>query len=416
LDFGLLPPELNSGLIYAGAGSGPLLAAAAAWDALASELGSTASSYQSVVEGLTTGSWHGPTSASMAAAAAPYVAWMSSSAAQAELTANQARAAGAAYETAFAGTVPPPVIAANRSLLMTLIATNILGQNTPAIAATEFHYCEMWAQDAAAMYGYAGASSTATRLTPFAEPPQTTNAGALFAQSSAVAQAVGTSSGNAQSTLSQVITALPQALQGLTSPASAAATPAAATPASSLASSLNTIIGGLTGPTSPISYFPVAGVPYLLGFQNALLSMVSQNYAAAAAKASAPALGSSGLLAGELGSGTHALGATGAGSALSAGMGNAGMVGKLSVPPGWATAAPAIRPAAFVLPSNGVNAVPAALADSPGSLFSQMGMSSLAGRAMTGTGGAAARSAGIGGGSTAGEATTAMIFVIPEDE
>ena len=52
--------------------------------------------------------------------------------------------------------MPPPVIEANRTLLMTLIATNILGQNTPAIAATEAHYMEMWAQDAAAMYGYAG--------------------------------------------------------------------------------------------------------------------------------------------------------------------------------------------------------------------------------------------------------------------
>jgi PPE-repeat protein len=40
VDFGALPPEINSGLMYAGAGSGPLVAAAAAWEALASELGS----------------------------------------------------------------------------------------------------------------------------------------------------------------------------------------------------------------------------------------------------------------------------------------------------------------------------------------------------------------------------------------
>jgi PPE-repeat protein len=55
------------------------------------------------------------------------------------------------------------VVAANRSLLMSLIATNLLGQNAAAIAATETQYTEMWAQDAAAMYGYAGQSSAARR-------------------------------------------------------------------------------------------------------------------------------------------------------------------------------------------------------------------------------------------------------------
>ena len=96
MDFGALPPEINSGRMYSGAGPGPLLTAAATWDELADELSSTASSYQSVVEGLGN-SWQGPSSTSMAAAAAPYVAWMNATAAQAEETATQARAAVAAY-------------------------------------------------------------------------------------------------------------------------------------------------------------------------------------------------------------------------------------------------------------------------------------------------------------------------------
>ena len=49
VDFGALPPEVNSGLMYAGAGSGPMVAAAAAWDGLAAELGSAATSYRAVV-------------------------------------------------------------------------------------------------------------------------------------------------------------------------------------------------------------------------------------------------------------------------------------------------------------------------------------------------------------------------------
>jgi PPE-repeat protein len=127
MDFALLPPEINSARMYAGPGSGPMLAAAAAWNGLAVELQSTASSYQSAIAGLTVGPWLGPSSASMAAAATPYVAWMRITAAQAEQTGNQASAAAAAYETAFAETVPPPVVAANRSLLMALVATNFFG-------------------------------------------------------------------------------------------------------------------------------------------------------------------------------------------------------------------------------------------------------------------------------------------------
>src|ERR1700757_4974190 len=143
VDFGALPPEINSGLMYTGAGSGPLVAAAAAWEGLASELGSAATSYRSVVAELTGGSWLGPSSVSMAAAAAPYVGWINATAAQAEQTSSQLGAAIAAYEAAFTATVAPPVIAANRALLAALVATNIFGQNTPAIAGTEGEYAQM---------------------------------------------------------------------------------------------------------------------------------------------------------------------------------------------------------------------------------------------------------------------------------
>ncbi|POY07039.1 hypothetical protein C3474_21590 [Mycobacterium kansasii] len=92
MDFGALPPEINSGRMYIGPGSGPMLAAAAAWDSLAAGLHSTAASYSSVISGLTAG-WQGPASITMAAAAAPYTAWINATAAQAEQTATQARVA-----------------------------------------------------------------------------------------------------------------------------------------------------------------------------------------------------------------------------------------------------------------------------------------------------------------------------------
>jgi PPE-repeat protein len=168
------------------------MAAAAAWDGLAAELGTTSTGYTSVITELAGSPWLGPASQSMAAAATPYISWLSSAAALAEEAGNQARAAAAAYETAFAMTVPPPVVVANRALLSALVATNFFGQNTPAIAATEAQYAEMWAQDAVAMYGYAGSSAAATQLIPFSEPAKTTDQGGLAAQSAAVSHAVAT--------------------------------------------------------------------------------------------------------------------------------------------------------------------------------------------------------------------------------
>ncbi len=190
MDFASLPPEVNSARIYAGPGSAPMLTAAASWDSLSSELVSTAEGYGSVLMSLSTVHWRGPASVSMQTAAATSMRWLHSTAEQARHTAIAARAAAAAFEQAHAMTVPPSLVAANRARLSLLLATNILGQNIAAIAATEAEYIEMWAQDVASMYGYAAASSAATQLTPFTPPEQTTNPGGSAAQSAAVAKAV----------------------------------------------------------------------------------------------------------------------------------------------------------------------------------------------------------------------------------
>ncbi|OBI92945.1 PPE family protein [Mycobacterium sp. 1245805.9] len=198
MDFAILPPEINSARMYTGPGSGSLLAAAGSWDSLAAELTTTAETYQSVVSGLTTLNWHGPASESMAATVTPYIGWLNMTAEQTKQTAMQARAAAAAFEQAFAMTVPPPVIVANRTQLASLIATNFFGQNTAAIAATEAQYAEMWAQDAAAMYGYSSASAAAATLAPFTPPNQTTNPAGAAAQEDAVNQAITSISQTAQ--------------------------------------------------------------------------------------------------------------------------------------------------------------------------------------------------------------------------
>ncbi|OBK33269.1 hypothetical protein A5658_13625 [Mycobacterium sp. 1245111.1] len=206
LDFASLPPEINSGLIYAGPGSGPMLTASSAWASLSAELNTMAAAYEAVVAALTDGSWLGPAAAAMAASSQAQVEWLASTGAQAEQVAAQAAAAVSAYESAFIATVPPPEIAANRALLAALVATNVLGQNTAAIMATEAQYAEMWAQDAAAMYGYAGASSQASTLAPFVTAAESANPAGLGAQASAVAQAVGSSGG--QTAVTETLAAL----------------------------------------------------------------------------------------------------------------------------------------------------------------------------------------------------------------
>ncbi|VBA38695.1 putative PPE family protein PPE32 [Mycobacterium attenuatum] len=174
-NFAALPPEINSGRMYSGPGSGPLMAAAAAWGRLADDLETAATAYNSAVLELASLRWRGQAADAMVTAVLPFVGWLSTTAALAEQAAIQVSAAAAAYELAFALTVPPPVIAANRTLLMALVATNWFGQNSPAIATAEAHYAEMWVQDATAMHEYAGAAAIASVLTPFTAPPNVTN-------------------------------------------------------------------------------------------------------------------------------------------------------------------------------------------------------------------------------------------------
>ncbi|KZS70386.1 putative PPE family protein PPE42 [Mycobacterium pseudokansasii] len=170
MNFLVAPPEINSVQMYSGAGSGPMLAAASAWNGLAAELGSTAGSFSSLISGLAGSSWQGPASMAMAAAAAPYARWLNAAAEQAGSTAAQAKATAAIYEAARAAVVHPISVAANRSELMSLVAWNLLGLNAPAIAATEAEYEEMWAQDVGAMLDYhGGASAVAAQLSPWGQ-------------------------------------------------------------------------------------------------------------------------------------------------------------------------------------------------------------------------------------------------------
>ena len=427
LDFGALPPEINSGRMYVGAGSGPMLAAAAAWDSLATELQSTAAAYGSTIQSLTVGPWTGPSSMAMAAAAMPYVAWMNATGAQAELAASQAKVAAGAYEAAFAAMVPPPVIATNRALLAALVATNILGQNTPAIAAAETHYAEMWAQDAAGMYAYAGSSSTASQLTSFVEPPQTTNATAAVVQPAAATASPSVSGAINQlvaliesiptwlHTLATNITSLPtQAssfLEGLAIPNVLTIPPVPPALTTNL-TNLNTFFSAIASQSYSVQGISsIPGGPFLSFGQVYAYAQNGQGLAAF----NTPKVISGALAPLTSGASAHLSSAVG-GAPVSGSMGKAALVGSMSVPQGWTEAAPGIKTLASVLPMN-MAAAPAASLTGEGGVFSQMALSSLAGRALTagsvGSHAGGGMAASFGGLVAEADPAAATIIVIP---
>ena len=430
-DFGALPPEINSGKIYSGPGSAPLLAAATAWDALASELQTTAASYGSTIGELTS-SWQGPSSTAAASAAAPYTAWLSSTAAQAEQTASQAQAAAAAYEAAFAASIPPPVIEANRALLSALVATNFLGINTPAIAATEAAYAEFWAQDAGAMYAYSGTATTASQLTPFTEAPATTNDSGQATQAASTAQSAAASTTDSLSAfLTQLNTELTQfgtevstlsnTLNGYF-PATTTTLTSLGVPTSvqnlitlfnqALTTGANTISTYAAGPWSVLGFGSLLKNWWQVSISIPNLGVGIQGigpliHPTPIVGALSPLL-HSGLLSGSYG------GAGNVGALAS--VGRAGTIGALSVPQNWASAVPAVRTVAAEMDATALDAAPEMASIGNPGLFGQTALSSLAGRAIGGTATRAAVGQGyrVPGAVAADEiATTATIIVIP---
>ncbi|KBZ60891.1 hypothetical protein K875_03842 [Mycobacterium [tuberculosis] TKK-01-0051] len=433
MDFGALPPEINSGRMYLGPGPATLLAAAAGWESLAAELTGAASSYQTVITTLTDESWSGPASMSMAAAVMPYIGWMMATAEQCAQAAAQATAAATTFETAYAMTVPPPLVAANRVRLLALIQTNIFGQNTPAIMATEAEYSEMWAQDATAMYSYAANSASASTLSPVAPPPPQSTHPAGVGNIGAITHAAAQSGSSAHATTTQWVSSVPQTLQALSTPGSssnAGLSQAAMGTGASLGSS------GASAPLSSLSSMTGAsgkgatksastGASAASGLASALGAAPAADGAAAGLASEAAGYGAdgAGLIADGGGIGIDlygldldyqglALDEAGAGSILGAegaqgiaGMGGAGAAGlggieplaglgqgasasvgqasslsTLSVPPSWATTVSSVAP----LPAFNGGAMPGewavASGASPSAAVSKLPLGGMVGR------------------------------------
>ena len=325
--------------MYTGAGSGPLLAASTAWSNLAAELSTTATSWDSII-GTLTEQWTGAGSAAAAAAAQPYVGWLAKTAAAAEQAAAQAQASAAAYEAAFAGVVPPALIAANRSLLATLVATNFLGINTPAIAATEAQYAEMWVQDAVTLTSYEAASTAAAVLQPLTPAAPTTSPAAAATQSLAVTQAATATpaASGLQGVLSGLLSASPAAAAGFPQSIGSALFNALPVPVQNLLNAVDGFIG------TPLIFNGVqqVGVTAAWFVGNTIPTAISLGHTlAAATPAAVSGVSSVTPLAGAASIGEGTLVNSVMGSGASGALGASTALGGLSVPASWSSAAPA---------------------------------------------------------------------------
>jgi PPE-repeat protein len=389
MSFMIFPPEINSSLMYSGVGSGPLMAAASAWDELAADLEASANAFQAIVAQLTGATWLGPSSARMASATAPYVDWLAGSAGQAAQTSAQAKFAAAAYESAFSGTVPPAVIAANRSLLAALVATNILGQNTPAIAATEALYMEMWFQDGLSMDTYATLAQQAVAL-PEPTPAPTTSDGGASSDAAAAAQSIENS---ITTTMNQLSTTLQGLLTGNSTSTStnglSSALSSAVSNTAHSASALSSATTADAATTATGSILPVQGVYYATMFASMpakmLISMANSMNASQALQAGNQAMLADvskmvdekmktllGGISGQM---------RGFGQSITAQLASAQRLGGMSIPNGWASNAPEMVRAAPVLPMNSI-AAPSATAPLPNSPYTQALMGAMNGRGM----------------------------------
>lgn len=334
LSFAAIPPEITSSLIYSGAGAAPLMAAATAYANLAAEVSTTATQWESIVALLTSEQWTGGGSAAAATAAQPIVTYLTETAATLEQASAQATASAAAFEAVFAAVVPPPVIATNRATQAALVASNVLGQNTPAIVALDTLYAEYWAQDAAAMAAYQASSAAAGALTPVTPLTSTTDpAAAAVVDNTALAG--GATSGTAQA---------------LAAPLAAAA-PTLPFQTTGILSSIDNFLGtpsvfnGINGAVNTAAWFTMITIPTAISLGHTLGAVP------AIAVGDVAPDGVAGITEGTIVNSVRPT--AGVGAAASAAAGEASLVGRLSVPPGWSAAAPATQLVSATAPLEG---------------------------------------------------------------
>lgn len=351
-----LPPEANH-TAMAGPGPGGTVTWATLMETLANELTMEASA-KGYTTATTAEQWIGISGAAMAASAVPEIAHLFGLAAHCHASAGVASGVALAYSDAFGSMIPSPVALSNRSTQAGLVASNVFGQNTPAINFLDgMYFGGFWPQNAGLRMGYGGVLDTA--IAALSVPPPVGGLPADPAAQAAAGAAVQAEQAG-QTGLNASMRASSEAAMPMDSPMMGQM--------SSIMSMAPSMIGQFAGMIPQFMSTvmqPLTSLPQqAMGLFSPMLSSLSSGMAglgsgATSALSSAPgALGSAGS---GLGSGlSSAIGATRPVGAINS------VGGGLGMPAGWSPAAlksgkgPALGPAGGSAGSGGMYAPMAA--------------------------------------------------------
>jgi PPE-repeat protein len=331
-------------------------------------------------------SWASPTGEKAVSANAPYQAWLTNAGQQIATAATQIHAAGAAFDAAKQMTPTPAQFAMNNAQFAMLVATNILGQNTPAIIANRVEYAMYTTMAVSAYHLYSAESaSTAGALQPLSPPPTSAtpappgvggamapppgpNIHTLAMQNSFFSLPTGNPAGQAAPGMGNVPPPLSSmAASPLSSPASSAvSSPAVSALSSPAGGALSSSAGGaLSAPMGGALSAPMSALSAQSG--NASSAQSGDVSSAQSGNASSSGNGSAaGNASSSVGNGSSSVGnalSSPMGNTLSSSLGNAlssqptSLLSTLSAVPSMAAMAPMMASSALTSPTTGTGHV-----------------------------------------------------------